>query len=250
MALQTEFKVQGDFLFKNRSYLPLLFLAAGFGVYLYGIYFEPRQVEKVPEGYYQFTCLMLSLLGLLIRVTTIGYTPRNTSGRNTKNGQIADELNTTGMYSLLRHPLYLGNFFMWFGIAMLTGNIWFTVAFVLLYWLYYERIMYAEESYLIKKFGTDYLRWSAITPAFIPNFKNYRKAKYPFCPKKVLKKEKNGFAAIFIVFWFFEWIGGMVEKQKITVEFNFWFYAAIASCFIYLILKIMKKGSMLTETNV
>jgi len=83
-------------------------------------------------------------LGLFIRAYAVGHTPANTSGRNTKE-QLADELNTTGIYSMVRHPLYLGNFFMWLGAAVLTKNGWFIVAFILLYWIYYERIMFAEE---------------------------------------------------------------------------------------------------------
>ena len=34
---------------------------------------------------------------------------KNTSGRNTHD-QVADSLNTSGIYSIVRHPLYVGNF--------------------------------------------------------------------------------------------------------------------------------------------
>ena len=71
---------------------------------------------------------------------------------------------------MVRHPLYLGNFFMWLGVAMLTENTWFSIAFVLFYAFYYERIMYAEESFLRAKFGKTYLDWAAQVPAFIPSF--------------------------------------------------------------------------------
>ena len=138
---------------------------------------------------------------------------------------------------------------MWLGVAMLTKNLWFIVAFVLLYWLYYERIMYAEENFLIEKFSDVYLKWALFTPAFIPSFKNYRKAEYPFCIKKVLKQEKKGLAAIFLIFWLFDWAGVIVKEKTILIKFDFWFYAAIGSTIAYLILKIMKKKNMLTERN-
>ena len=51
-----------------------------------------------------------------------GFAARNTSGRNTGQGQVADKLNTTGAYSLTRNPLYLGNALMWAAVAMLTGS--------------------------------------------------------------------------------------------------------------------------------
>jgi len=211
MALQSELQIQGNFLFKNRSYLPLIFLVVGFGVYLYGEHNEIDEAENFLKEYFEFICLSSCLLGFLIRIYTVGHTPKHTSGRNTKVGQIADQLNTTGLYSLVRHPLYVGNFFMWLGIAMLTENLWFIIAFVLLYIVYYERIMYAEEQFLIAKFGKQYTEWSKKTPAFVPDFKCYNKPKHPFNLKKVIKQEKNGLVAIFLLIWFFRWSNGLVE---------------------------------------
>ena len=56
----------------------------------------------------------------------IGTSNKHTSGRSTKE-QVADALNTKGIYSTVRHPLYLGNYFMWIGIVMFTYNIWFVL---------------------------------------------------------------------------------------------------------------------------
>tara|TARA_R110002051_G_scaffold306063_1_gene376416 strand:- start:745 stop:1158 length:414 start_codon:yes stop_codon:yes gene_type:complete len=136
---------------------------------------------------------------------------------------------------------------MWLGVAMLTNNTWFVIAFILLYAFYYERIMYAEESFLIQKFGDTYLDWAKNTPAFIPSFKYYQKAKYPFSIKKALKKEKNGLAAVFLIFWVFSFTGKMVKGK--AIEFDFWFYGALASTMIYIVLKIVKKQKLLDEIN-
>ena len=245
MSLQTEMQTQGNFLFRNRSYLPLIFLATGLGVYLYGEYNEVGGSESLFEEYFEFICLGICLIGLMIRIKSVGHSGKNTSGRNTKVGQVADELNTSGLYSIVRHPLYVGNFFMWLGIAMLTENLWFTIAFILLYTVYYERIMYAEEQYLIAKFGDRYTDWSATTPAFIPDFKHYVKPKYPFNIRKVIKKEKNGLVAVFALFWLFEWASDTLENGISYFEFSGWFWAALGMGFLYLILKILKKRKML-----
>jgi len=101
---------------------------------------------------WELFCLGVSLLGLYIRVMTIGYRPHGTSGRNT-HGQVAETLNTEGMYSITRHPLYLGNYFNWLGLALFTHDWWLPVIVSLAFWLYYERIMFAEESFLEEKFG-------------------------------------------------------------------------------------------------
>ena len=169
MALQEELKTQGDFLFKNRSHLPLIILVIGLSVFIHSEYHKNEITDNSIPELFNYISLGISLFGLYIRVSTVAHTPINTSGRNTKKGQIAEELNTTGIYSIVRHPLYLGNFFMWLGVAMLTENTWFVIAFILFYTIYYERIMYAEDSFLRQKFGNTYLDWAKKTPAFIPS---------------------------------------------------------------------------------
>ena len=247
MALREEFKKQGDFLFRNRSYLPLLFLAVGLLVFITTKDFSKEDLKACVFEPYKFLCLGVCLFGLTIRVTTVGHTPGSTSGRNTTEGQIADELNTTGIYSLVRHPLYLGNFFMWLGVAMLTENFWFIIAFIFFYYVYYERIMFAEENFLRNEFGERYLQWASKVPAFIPKFRKYTKAKYGFCLKKVLKQEKNGLAAVFLLFWLFSVISDIKVSKHFIITYDFWFYAAIISSVIYLILKILKKKRLLEQ---
>mgnify|MGYP000011740518 FL=1 len=249
MALQEELKTQGDFLFKNRSYLPLIILVIGLSVFIHTEYYEIEGPETWLSENFEFICLGISLLGLFIRIITVGHTPKGTSGRNTKAGQVADELNTTGIYSVVRHPLYVGNFFMWLGVAMLTENSWFSIAFIFFYAFYYERIMYAEENFLRSKFGQTYLDWAENVPAFIPSFKNYVSPKYAFSLRKVLKKEKNGLCAVFLLFWIFDLVGDFIEDEPFEFEMGFWFYGTIISTVLYLILKIMKKQKMLEEVN-
>mgnify|MGYP001277959218 CR=1 FL=1 len=54
MALQKEFKTQGDFLFRNRSYFPILFLGIGLIVFLYGEYIEPFHDQKIESYKFSF----------------------------------------------------------------------------------------------------------------------------------------------------------------------------------------------------
>src|SRR5699024_7551111 len=214
MALQEEMERQGNWLFQHRSFLPIIPLIIAFVLYLrMKTYPEIFILEETRyELFYEMSAVFVSLLGFFVRVITIGFTPKNTSGRNTSEGQVADTLNTTGIYSTVRHPLYLGNFLMWLGIALWTGNFWFIIAFCLFYWVYYERIMFAEESFLRIKFGEEFLKWSEGTPAFIPKFRNYKKSFRAFNWRKVLRQEKNGLFALFLIFCLFNVIGEIVAN--------------------------------------
>jgi protein-S-isoprenylcysteine O-methyltransferase Ste14 len=246
MALQEEFEKQGNWLFRYRSYLPFIIIVVGVLVYMW--------TELHPENYiikewdyllvYEWLCVAVSLLGLVIRVFTVGYTPKNTSGRNVK-AQVADTLNTSGIYSMVRHPLYLGNFFMWLGPVMLAGHIWFIVVFCFFYWVYYERIMFAEEQFLRKKFGEAYLEWSKDVPAFIPSFRHYKRSDLHFSWRKVLKKEKNGLAAVFLIFCLLDILGVQINGID---DYNYVLMAlCVATTIAYLILKYLKRKTTVLD---
>lgn len=233
MALQEELEKQGLWLFKYRSNLPLIILLIGAILFLgtkyinqSGLFYESYRF------YYEFVCILISLLGLWIRIYTVGHSAKNTSGRNTQK-QVADSLNTTGIYSIVRHPLYLGNFFMWLGPTILIGNLWFCISFCLFYWVYYERIMFAEEQFLRRKFGEAFLIWSSDVPSFIPKFSKFKKSELPFNWKKVMIKEKNGLAAIFIIFTFMDMMGEVVIH---STNYNFYLIILCALSIIYYLL--------------
>lgn len=239
MALQEEFEKRGLWLFRYRGLLPLVILVAGTLIYLHGK-LQPgfSCLDEQPyEFYYEIFCLIVGLFGLGIRIYTVAYTPPLTSGRNVK-GQLAETLNNTGIYSIVRHPLYLGNFFMWLSPALLTGHIWFILFFCLVYWIYYERIMFAEEQFLRKKFGKPYLEWAEAVPAFIPKRKGFKRPLVPFNWKKVLRNEKNGLAALFLILCLFD-IAGELVRNETNYNFILW-GGLILSTVLYLVLKYLK----------
>ena len=239
MALQEDMRQQGNWLFKYRSYLPLFILVIGLALYILkelNLNFILGQ-ETTYEYIYNFICLGIGLFGLYIRFHVVGYAAENTSGKNTVE-QKADTVNSTGFYSIVRHPLYLGNFLMWLSAAMLIANIWFILVFCLVYWVYYERIMYAEEAYLRDKFGDSYLNWANTVPTFFPRCKNYRKPSLPFNWMKAIKSEKNSFAALTLIFCLFDIIGQIITQRY---NFNYVFIGlSIFSLLMYVVIKILK----------
>ncbi|HYW78766.1 MAG TPA: isoprenylcysteine carboxylmethyltransferase family protein [Thermoguttaceae bacterium] len=236
MALREEFENSGNWLFRWRSYIPLVMI----GMFVFALrerqYSGPREnFDYLWEGF----CLFVGLLGLGIRAITIGHTPKGTSGRNTKK-QVAHSLNTTGIYSVVRNPLYLGNFCMGLGVALFAQLWWLAVIFVLAFWLYYERIIFAEEAFLRNKFGDEYLQWANRTPVFIPHFRNYEKADLPFSMKNVLRREYNGFFALISVMFVLETVQEYLRQERIAFDIE---WVAIFGCafIIWMTLRTLKK---------
>lgn len=214
-----------------------------FGIALLSLqYFEPL-TNKFADAAWELFCLAVSYLGLAIRIFTVGHTPSGTSGRNVR-GQVAQTLNTTGIYSIIRHPLYLGNFLMWFGVSLFPMLWWLSALCALMFWVYYERIMFAEEAYLREKFGEDFVRWAEKTPAFIPSLKNYVKPMYPFSWKKVLRKEYNGFFAAALCLFVMEMTGDYFSGSRISIDAMWAIIMGIAFA-VWLALRVVKHHTSL-----
>lgn len=233
--LSNELESQGNWLFKHRGVLPILILVPALVVFYLQVKNHGDAYLGLPS-YYPWLCLAVGLLGLVIRAYTVGHAASGTSGRNT-HGQVADDLNTTGIYSQLRHPLYLGNFFMWLGPAMLTFHFWFIAFFVVAYMFYYERIMYAEEQFLHKKYGEKYKSWAERVPCILPKMSGFVAPMYPTNWKKILRQEKTGFMLLFLVFAVFYFVGSYATGSALDVN-NIWFYLLAASVVTYILIKL------------
>lgn len=246
MALIHSFESSGNYLFRNRSYIPVvLFVLAIPVVYFTNISY----LDKTWELILTILALLLSSLGFIVRAITIGTTPAGTSGRNTKEGQVAEQLNTGGIYSTIRHPLYLGNYLMWIGIVFFTFNFYFVIIVSLAYWLYYERIMFAEERFLETKFGKAYMDWSMTAPAFIPCFKNYKAAKMAFSMKSVLRREYSGVLATVVGFAFIDNMRHYFETREFDA-YRTSNLILVATIVIVLILRTLKHStSVLNESG-
>ena len=236
-----EFENSGNWLFKRRSWLPVVLIVFGIIV----LYLTNRQAILF-DSTEELIFLGLSLFGEAIRIFTVGYAPRNTSGRNTSAGQIADELNTTGIYSLVRHPLYTGNFFMWFGPVLFVRTPVFVVIFVMVYWLYYERIMFAEEQFLRRKFGEAYDKWSDNVRAVIPRLKGFIKPALPFSVKSVMKREHNSFVNIFIIFVTLDVFRNYFVSERVYIT-PLWMYIAIPAVLIWVVIRLIHKRTTWLE---
>ena len=244
MALAEEFENTGNWLFRYRSYMPLvLFLPATLIIiFLRDDYISFHHIA------WNAACLLISMIGMLIRAFTIGFVPRGTSGRNTKEGQVADALNTKGIYSVVRHPLYLGNFFMWFGAILYVGNPGLLIFCLAFFWIYYERIMFAEEQFIRKKFDQEFMSWAEKTPAFFPDFRKWTRADMKFSMRNVLKREYSGLFGNIVTFIYLNLLKNLFIDEIFWLD-TFWQIAGIAGLIIYITLRSLKKYSRVLHTE-
>ncbi len=235
--LQKELVNQGNWLFRWRSLIPLLV----YFTYIIGIIlniFQPLNCSFTTQ--YLLVCVAISIVGVVVRAITVATTPDGTSGRNTKS-QRAEQLNQTGIYSMVRHPLYLGNYLMWLGLLLFTGNLYFVILASAFYFFYYERIMLAEEDFLSQQnFGNEWRQWALKTPAFMPKLSNYIKNKAKFNWKAILKREYSGWLTLAISFTFIEWVKRFQISNNSLLNFSY-LYLVVFFAILALFLKFLKR---------
>ena len=209
MRLQDHMATSGTLLFRWRSYLPLVFVPFILLSVLEGPKIE-LAVGSALAWVWSLLCIAMVALGEIIRILTIAFVPSGTSGRNVE-GQKADVLNTTGIYSVVRNPLYLGNCLMYVGIALFSQSLLLALVMALVLLPYYERIIAAEESYLSGKFGAAYDEWTAVTPVFIPVVAGWVKPSMRFSWKMVIRREHasifGGILALYLIAVGLHWAG-------------------------------------------
>jgi protein-S-isoprenylcysteine O-methyltransferase Ste14 len=166
---------------------------------------------------WELLCLIVSFVGLIIRALTVGWSSNRTSGRHTAQ-QVADTLNTTGMYSIARNPLYLGNFLIVLGVVIFLRVWWIPFIYVLLFALYYERIIFAEEMFLRRKFGTEYVEWAGKTPVFFPRLTLWQTPASPFSWREILRREYHGMIAVVVSMFVLEVVSDVYSGHGFAID--------------------------------
>ncbi|MBL4826038.1 MAG: lipid A Kdo2 1-phosphate O-methyltransferase [SAR324 cluster bacterium] len=244
MQLEKKLVSSGYWLFRWRSYFPIIII----------LIFIPAMTEyEYVGGSREMTTMwglfsmFVGLLGLFSRILVVGHTPQNTSGRNTRE-QIADVLNTTGWYSVVRHPLYLGNYLMGLGISLFPFVWWMPVIYTLSFALYYERIMIAEEDFLRGKFGEDFEKWSDVTPGFFPAFSKWDSPSLEFSFKNILRREYSSLFALVLCFTILDFIGNYLVVQRFYVV-QIWIDLFWITLVAYLILRTLKRYTKILDVE-
>ena len=112
--------------------------------------------------------LGIAVSGLAITLFAIS---RFSLGRNYSpcyDSYMPKDLNTTGVYSLVRHPIYSSNILLMIGIFISTGSLIIAANTIILF-TYYIFSAIIEEKAIVKSFPK-YKSYKSRTGMFLPNF--------------------------------------------------------------------------------
>lgn len=234
--LKNEMIRQGDILFRFRSYIPLILIPLVIAAFADQSFIKE---SKIVTELWTLISIVISFIGLAIRIITVGFVSADTSGRNTK-GQVAGSLNTSGIYSLVRHPIYLGNFVITLGCFIFLENWWLLASVCLLFFIYYERIMLAEEFFLESKFQGAYRSWAEKTPLLVLDFSLWKAPVRSFCLKTVIRREYHSLFGIISAFFLLHMVKNYFNNRGIIPETG-WTIFFLAGLVVYLLVRLLAK---------
>jgi protein-S-isoprenylcysteine O-methyltransferase Ste14 len=142
----------GAVLFRNRGWLPALFL--GIPLLAPGSTSPQRWIIGA----------LLIVIGEAIRLAGVAAAGTVTR-RRSRNVQ---RLVTYGAFAWSRNPLYNGNFLIWMGFVVISGVLWFLPIAIVIFAIEYTLIVRYEEGVLESIFGAEYLSYKSRTPRWLP----------------------------------------------------------------------------------
>ncbi|KAK9478984.1 Isoprenylcysteine carboxyl methyltransferase family-domain-containing protein, partial [Lipomyces japonicus] len=154
-----------SFLFNNGSQYSLAHGAALTEAIIEWIFFKP-----VKKNYSFVSILGLGLIiwGQCLRSMAMIHASKNFSHIIAHHKADSHDLVKTGVYSITRHPSYLGYFWWAIGTQLFILNPVSTVGFSVVLWRFFNRRIKYEENLLIKFFGEEYVEYKKTTPTLIP----------------------------------------------------------------------------------
>lgn len=111
----------------------------------------------------------ISLTGQFVRVITIGLVYIIRGGKDRR--VYAEKLVSTGLFSHVRNPLYVGNILILAGLGVASNSIIFNCIATPLFLFFWQAIVLAEENFLRKKFGVEFNEYAARVNRWFPDFR-------------------------------------------------------------------------------
>lgn len=152
-AEQTRSARIGGVLFRNRSWLPVLFLG----------------IPLLVPGHMSTAAWIVGAIAIVAGewIRLAGVAAAGTVTR--RRSRAVQRLVTYGVFAWVRNPLYVGNFLIWMGFVVISGVYWFLPIAVVIFAIEYSLIVRYEEGVLETIFGHEYLAYKRTTPRWLPH---------------------------------------------------------------------------------
>lgn len=101
------------------------------------------------------------------------------------------ELSTEGPYGLVRNPLYVGNFLIGLGVAIMGGRWGFVPVFLAAFLPVYRGLVAKEEKRLLELYGDAFVEYCRAVPRFVPRSLPWPLPAAPYDAKRMLFKHRE-----------------------------------------------------------
>jgi protein-S-isoprenylcysteine O-methyltransferase Ste14 len=199
---------------------------------------------------WEIWCLVLSFAGLGVRMLASGQ--QVDSAPRGANFFRAETLNTSGIYSVVRHPRYLGDFLIGLGVVLIPFVWWMPIAYSLAFYWFYGRIIAVADKQLHNQFGDRFLAWAATTPAVVPqpwrrrpaiSSSSHRPATATSLSfRAALKREYPGICLVIALHSAVEWIEHLILDRRVMLEM-FWIILALAGLAATLLVRYLARNT-------
>ena len=159
------------------------------------------------DGPWEAACLAISGLGIILRMLVAGHARQPAAG-----------LAATGLHSVVRHPLVLGNILIWLGLALFPRSWHALLACAAVLWLAYRPGMARQDLAWRLGAGLAHDRWARRTPALLPAWRQWRPAAAPFSWKAALVRERTTLFATIAAFFLLEVAGDVIVGEPLHLE--------------------------------
>ena len=162
----------------------ILSLFSGWGFFLFwaGLWFSPQPMFVLPllsnlSVVFPFVNFSIPIVNLIVFVPLfligawLGIAGVKGTTLKVAETHRANKIITSGVYSAVRHPQYLGGLLAHVGITFLFSA-WFSLLSTPIMGLLVFLISKKEEKELLKEFGKEFQEYAEEVPMFLPRFKH------------------------------------------------------------------------------
>jgi protein-S-isoprenylcysteine O-methyltransferase Ste14 len=224
-----------DWLLRSRHYTPVLIVpVVVLAVIAYAWPFNSIEFHES----WEIGCLLLSFVGLAIRLLASGQL--NDVTIDCENRRTPTILTTDGIFSLVRYPQYWGDYCIGLGVVLIPFVWWLSIAYSLVFVLYYQRIFAVEEEALRRVFGKRFDQWASATPALIPRPSLWRPASRPFAFRTAIKREHATLFLVVALHSSVEWLEHLILDRRVMLEV-FYIVLTLTGLTAYLLIRYLIK---------